>query len=159
MTQLAHEPPRRAVILRGIPGAGKSTLAAELARESGLAREACVFSTDRLFDELHGGEFSALLLNRLHQINLTRFIHAAARHMPLIVCDNTNTEPWEYSAYEAAARAMGYAIEVRVVGAPWNQAEVELCATRNLRRVPAEIVRAMAARLVESLQQTNSHAR
>ena len=37
-----------------------------------------------------------------------RFIEAMARRQPLVICDNTNTEHWEYSAYAAAAKALGY---------------------------------------------------
>lgn len=144
---------KTALILRGIPGAGKSTLASQRALACGLAMEDCVFNTDRLFDELNHGVFAPALLSHFHQVNLTRFIQAAARSVPLIVCDNTNTVHWEYMAYEAAARALGYRVEVCVVGDPGDPAQVEQCVTRNVRGVPADKVREMAQRLVLSLAQ------
>ena len=144
---------KTALILRGIPGAGKSTLARLRALACGLAAQDCVFNTDLLFDEFNAGVFSLGLLSQLHQVNLTRFIQAAARSMPLIVCDNTNTVQWEYMAYEAAARALGYQVEVCVVGNPGDPEQVAQCITRNVRGVPANRVRDMAQRLVLSLAQ------
>lgn len=55
-----------AVVLRGIPGAGKTTLAHELARAHGLDPAHCVFSTDDRFDEFNGGVLDAPLLPRMH---------------------------------------------------------------------------------------------
>ena len=144
---------KTALILRGIPGAGKSTLARQRAVACGLAVEDCVFNTDGLFDELNHGVFAPGLLSHFHQLNLTRFIQAAARSVPLIVCDNTNTVHWEYIAYEAAARALGYRVEVCVVGDLGDPAQVEQCVTRHVRGVPADRVREMAQRLVQSLAQ------
>ena len=153
MTMEGTAPKPRAVVLRGIPGAGKSAVATGLAQMAGIPRSQCVFSTDQLFDECNAGVFEPQLLGRLHQLNLTRFIDAAARGTPLLVCDNTNIEPWQYSAYVAAARALGYAVEIRLVGRPWDPAEVEQCAMRNVHGVPADMVRTMATRLAATLQE------
>lgn len=141
----------RCVVLRGLPGSGKSTRARALARAAGLDAAACVFSTDDRFDELNGGVFDPALLQRMHQVNLARFIEALAAGVALVVCDNTNTEPWEYAAYVAAARALGYVVDIELVGDPADEAAVEHCALHNRRGVPAERVRAMAQRLRNSL--------
>lgn len=143
----AAPPPGRCVVLRGIPGAGKSTLARELARAAGLDPAVCVFSTDDRFDEFNAGVFDPALLPRLHQVNLARFIEALHAGVPLVVCDNTNIEPWEFAAYVAAARALRYEVEVQTVGDPADEAEVERCALHNRRGVPAERVWSMARRL------------
>lgn len=141
------EPCGRCVILRGVPGAGKSTLARELAACQGLDAAQCVFSTDDRFDELNGGVFDPALLSRMHQLNLTRFIEAMQRGVPLVVCDNTNIEPWEYAPYVAAAQALGYSVEVRLVGDPGDETELAACAKRNPRGLSAERIEIMAAKL------------
>ncbi len=144
---------RRAVILRGVPGSGKSTRAAQLAREAGLAPRDCVFNADAVAEELVAQGETLPFRPRCHQIVLTRFIAAAAQGVPLLVSDNTNIENWEFMAYEAAARAMGYAVEQQVVGEPCNPDAVEAYANRNQHAVPADVVRDMARRLCASLAQ------
>lgn len=138
---------RECIILRGIPGSGKSTLAHELARGAGLDPAAAVFSTDDRFTELNDGAFDPSLLARMHQVNLASFIAALERREPLVVCDNTNIEPWNYTAYEAAARALGYRVTVRIVGDAADDAFVQACIARNRRGVPEDRIRDMARRL------------
>lgn len=140
------------LVLRGIPGAGKSTLARELARSRGLSPADCVFSTDDRFDDLAGGIFDPQMLPRMHQLNLTAFIRALHAKTPFVVSDNTNIEPWEFAAYAAAAEASGYEVSVRVVGNIWDDAWVADRARHNARGVPADRVLDMAARLRQSLK-------
>lgn len=141
----------RCVILRGIPGAGKSKAAGALAASAGLPREACVFSTDDRFDEFNGGMFDPALLPRMHQLNLAACIQAMHAGRPLVVCDNTNVEAWEFAAYVAAALALGYTVDEQVIGRIWDDDWVAGRARDNPRAVPPERVLDMAGRLRASL--------
>lgn len=80
-------------------------------------------------------------------MNLIRFIGALRQRLPLVVCDNTNIEPWEYAAYIAAAEALGYRVELRCVSYASDEAFVAQCAARNRHGVPAERLIDMARRL------------
>lgn len=142
--------PGRCVILRGLPGSGKSSRALALAAEAGLKPADCVFSTDDQFMLHSAGVYEPGLLTQMHQFNLAAFIDALGRGSPLVVCDNTNCEPWEYAAYTAAAHALRYVVTVELLGDPDDELHVEACAARNLHGVSLARVREMACRLSAS---------
>lgn len=142
--------PGRCVILRGLPGSGKSTRARALAVEAGLDPTDCVFSSDDQFSLYNGGVYEPALLSQMHQFNLAAFVDALGRGSPLVVCDNTNCEPWEYAAYAAVARALGYVVTVELLGDPDDERHVESCAARNVHGVSLARVRDMARRLSAS---------
>ncbi|QDE33239.1 AAA family ATPase [Shewanella polaris] len=134
--------------MRGLPGSGKShwvehyidSLGADLSIH---IRQHGYFSTDFYF--FHQGEyrFNPQKLPRYHQANLTAFIVALARSEPVVICDNTNVAKWEFMAYEAAARALGYQVRVVLVGQPKNAEHQQLCALRNQHQVPLEHIQKM----------------
>jgi NEDD4-binding protein 2 len=126
------------IIMRGLPGSGKSTRAAELAGTTGL-----IFSTDEFFLRDGHYEFDRFRLKEAHQWNQQRVENAAANGVPLIVVDNTNVTQWEMAPYIRIAQTHGYAVRFKYPQTPWQFDPQEL-ARRNTHGVPYEaIVRAM----------------
>jgi len=96
----------RIVIMRGIPGSGKSETAKFLARRNSAT--GTVISADLYFDKHHGGHFQPSSLGAAHascreefSLALQRFsedIDGASGKGQIIV-DNTNSQYWEYQWY------------------------------------------------------------
>ena len=131
----------KVIIMRGLPGSGKSTYLNE------KEPTAVVCSADDFFVTDEGVYlFDPKKLPQAHQACMRKFLDATAARMPLIAVDNTNISLWECSPYVSVAEALGYAVEVIRV-----DADPEICAARNTHNVPIEAVRRMAARFEKSL--------
>ncbi|EGZ06704.1 hypothetical protein PHYSODRAFT_439851, partial [Phytophthora sojae] len=109
------------VILRGIPGSGKSTLGREIGaicRERGAAFTAC--SADFFFETSRGYVFDVKKLGAAHSKckgDFTRAVHGDTPrnqgggkqrrpHQHVVLVDNTSTQRWEYEPYEEIARSI-----------------------------------------------------
>ena len=139
-----------AIIMRGLPGSGKSYWVEQylksLPLESAFAvKQRGYFSTDSLFYINGEYHFNKNKLSQYHQLNLTGFIQALANREPTVICDNTNLARWEYAAYEAAARALGYQVRHVLIGEPTNVQHQQLCAKRNQHGLDFNQIKRMAA--------------
>ncbi|MBW3533261.1 ATP-binding protein [Shewanella sp. NKUCC06_TVS] len=138
-----------AIIMRGLPGSGKSHWVEAYILSLPLEKAICVrqrgvFSTDSFFYHEDEYRFDAKKLPEFHQCNLTGFIQALSSSEPVVICDNTNLCHWEYMAYEAAAKALGYQVRIVLVGEPSSLAHQQECATRNRHGVPLAQIQRMA---------------
>lgn len=127
-----------AMIMRGIPGSGKSTLVEKLKQEHNPK----VHSTDSY--HLQNGKyvFQPSRLGEFHKRNQQAFKESLQAGEPLVVCDNTNLRHWEYEPYLKAARQAGYRTLVVLV-----KSDPEQAAGRNLHGVSAEKVHEMYQRM------------
>lgn len=136
----------KAVILRGLPGSGKSHLAEHYfqALHGSYARQQVIFSTDRFFYQNGEYCFQPEYLAEYHARNLSDFIRGLADAVPLVICDNTNICHWEYLAYQTAAEALGYEVSIEVVGEPKDPQHQQLCYERNQHGLSLPAIQQMA---------------
>jgi NEDD4-binding protein 2 len=129
------------IILRGLPGSGKSTVARGLKSEQ---LDATICSADNyMVDETGMYQFDPSRLSFCHQACLAAAKEAMSANQSLVVIDNTNTQKWEMRPYINAAKSAGYAVEIWEVG---NRVDCDVYAQRNTHQVPVETIRKMAER-------------
>lgn len=102
---------KQVVILRGLPGSGKSDLAWMLWKTMG----ATVCSADYYFYDGDEYVFDATKLGDAHAKCKEDFIHAIQNDEDVIVVDNTNTQQKEFEWYELTATHHGYTIRHLIV--------------------------------------------
>lgn len=135
------------VIIRGLPGSGKSYLArniAHLADEEDAAQ--FVFSTDDFF--MKKGriyDFDPMKLSDAHAFNQQQVSKAVKDGISPIIIDNTNTQCWEMRPYVILAVQYGYFIEVLEPNTRWAFNVNELT-KRNVHNVPRQSIQRMMER-------------
>lgn len=133
----------KVVIMRGIPGSGKSTY---VARNFPLAT---VCSADHFFLDKEGNyKFDPKRIGEAHLSCQKKF----ARNLMLgyclddedkvLVVDNTNTSLWEMAFYIGLCNVYGIPFEIHRMNTP-----ADVCAERNVHGVPPDKVHLMAKRM------------
>ncbi len=127
------------IILRGLPGSGKSTMAKMLSCDGIIP----IVSADNFF--YHKGQylFDRDRLGDAHLQCLNDFNHCLNFGYQVIV-DNTNTTKKEYQKYIDYAKAKGYSTTILTVETDLTDEEL---AKRNVHGVPVETIRRMRERM------------
>ena len=125
---------KQAIVLRGLPGSGKSTVAHKLG--------GTVVSADDLFETPEGYKFDPARIGEAHNACFRSFVETVQAGHPTVVVDNTATMVAELAPYMLAAAAYGYQVKVLEV-----RCSVETALERNIHEVPEQAVRAMAEAL------------
>lgn len=123
-------------LLRGLPGAGKSTLAKSICsgKESALH-----FEADQYFTSPGGTyNFDPVKIKQAHEYCKQSTLHAMVDGVKDIVVSNTFTQGWEMEAYYKMAEDQGYDVFSIVVE---NRHGGE-----NIHSVPKETIKRMADR-------------
>ena len=97
------------IINRGIPASGKSTFTKEIVNtfeKNGLSAISC--STDNFFMIDGKYHFDASKLRKYHIKNQELFKSSLQNNLDLVICDNTNIEPWEAKPYYEMAKEYKY---------------------------------------------------
>lgn len=135
------------IILRGIPGAGKSTYVKKLTEQHNTVD---VVSADHYFTNAFTGayDFRADKLGEAH----TQCFRMALHHVEMlkeynvlsgaVIVDNTNIEAWEIAPYVMLANAYNLPHRIVTINCPFF-----LAAERNVHGVPLDTVRRMAERI------------
>lgn len=105
------------LILRGLPGSGKSTLSRILL---GQSRDGIVFSTDDYFHQQDGYTYDAAHLGDAHDWNQRRAKQAMEQGRSPVIIDNTNTQAWEMKPYVEVALEKGYKVEFHEPDTWWK---------------------------------------
>ena len=135
------------IVMRGIPGAGKSTKAKELKGNGEI------FSTDdRIEAQGDYNEFFASMiasknfepLSKMHSLNFDMAKQAMSNGVSPVIVDNTNIKANEPKNYVEAALNMGYADDnIKFVDVGTGGLSAEELADRNTHGVPLDKIKAM----------------
>ena len=139
------------ILMRGLPGSGKSTKAEELAGEHGQ-----VFSTDDYFclNKDQEYRFDGNLLGKAHQWNQRRSYEAVKAGIPVIVIDNTNTtirEMKSYATHIELAQRMGYEVRIEEPKTEWAW-DVEELFKKGTHNIPKKHLHKMLHRYVRDVK-------
>lgn len=126
----------KVTILRGIPGAGKSTYIAKNLNDN------LIMSADLYFMKEGRYVFDRSKLGEAHASCLRAFLVWIQAGVDGIVVDNTNITGLEIAPYAALALAYGYELEIVTLKVDFLTAH-----SRNVHGVPLASVRRMAERL------------
>ncbi len=132
---------RQVIVMRGLPGSGKSTFAAK------MFPEAIVCSSDEYFMIEGKYCFDPSKLGLAHQDCWKEFNFALFMDKPLVVVDNTCITAAETAPYVLPAECYGYEVQIITI---W--VDPELAASRNIHGVPVETVLSMAEQLAEETE-------
>ena len=101
---------RNLILLRGVPGAGKSTVAKL------FGHEPCHYEADMFFiDHRNVYQFDASKLKDAHNWCRHKTMDAMKAGHPTVIVSNTFTQEWEMEAYYLLAEELGYNVFSLVV--------------------------------------------
>lgn len=118
------------LLIRGLPGSGKSTMAKDYAKAGYVHCEA-----DQYFEVNGQYRFDASKLSAAHADCLQRAISAMDSGRPVVVA-NTFTRRWEMEPYLKAAKVRGVNVRIVEASGTWP----------NVHGVPEDAVERMRAR-------------
>tara|TARA_R110000822_G_scaffold88608_13_gene205231 strand:- start:55 stop:513 length:459 start_codon:yes stop_codon:yes gene_type:complete len=146
---------KKLVMMRGIPGSGKSTKAQEIAckyLENG-GRSVAICSTDDYHMEHGKYVFKPKLLGEFHVKNQIRASGYMDKCIELIIVDNTNIKRKDMTVYINNGQLCGYEVKEVIVGedslmsdptSPIFTSYIDSCAERNTHGVPRDVIDRMA---------------
>ncbi len=112
--------PRKIVyLMRGLPSSGKSTLARELAGETGVVCETDQFFYTQVGESAKTYDYVAERLDEARAWNLERFRDALKSGASPIVIDRGNGLNRETHVFAQLAREYSYEVELREPDSPW----------------------------------------
>jgi len=143
------------ILMRGIPGGGKSTIAREMAREAFSlgVKSVAICSTDDYHMENGEYVFKPKMLGDFHVRNQMRVYGHCNNGVECVIVDNTNIKRKDMQVYINNAKSCGYQIEEVIVGedelmsdptSPIFTSYIDSCALRQTHGVPKDVIDRMA---------------
>jgi len=135
-----------AVIMRGVPGSGKSMVTVilkKLYNTKPFSSNIAIHSTDNFFMINGHYAWNRKELFKAHEWNKAEFDKSVKAGVPCVICDNTNLTLKEYSPYVAMAKVEGYTL-VAIVFEP---RAIETHCSRNVHNIPKEHIEYMIKKL------------
>lgn len=142
-------PTQELIVMRGIPGAGKSTKAKTLVGKGKIHSTDDIIEASGDYREffakmIASGDFSPL--SKMHSKNLNDAKTSMKAGITPVIIDNTNIKQNESKAYVVAALEMGFADNnIKFVDIGTAGLEAEVLASRNQHGVPLDKIKAMIA--------------
>ncbi|KAL1789402.1 NEDD4-binding protein 2 isoform X1 [Sigmodon hispidus] len=127
------------VLLRGLPGSGKSFLARTLQEDN---PSGVILSTDDYFYINGQYQFDVKYLGEAHEWNQNRAKEAFEKKVSPVIIDNTNLQAWEMKPYVALSQKHKYKVLFREPDTWWKFKPKEL-ARRNIHGVSKEKIARM----------------
>lgn len=142
---------KQLILIRGLPGSGKSTTAKTLAGNLGQ-----VFSTDDFFclNDEREYRFDGNKLHQAHKWNQRRSLDAMKAGIPIVVIDNTNTtirELRSYLQHIELARQLGYSVSIVEPETSWRF-DIKDLVELNSHGVPEAAIQRMLNRYVKDVK-------
>lgn len=135
------------VIMRGLPGSGKSFLAKKILETTvGIQYyRDCIYSADDFFMQNNVYVYNPSKISDAHSFCQNRAFNAMRSGVAPVIIDNTNTQIWEMKPYAQVAMQYGYIIEILEPTTSWAFSDKEL-ARRNTHGVPRVKLKEMLER-------------
>ncbi|NWS14586.1 N4BP2 protein, partial [Pachyramphus minor] len=130
------------VLLRGVPGSGKSYLARNLLEDN---PGGIILSTDDYFNKHGQYHYDPSCLGEAHDWNRKRAKEAFEVGISPIIIDNTNIQAWEMKPYVTLAQQFKYKVVFREPDTWWKFKPKEL-ERRNIHGVSKEKIKRMLER-------------
>lgn len=127
------------VLMRGLPGSGKTTLAQK------ICGNGVILSADHFFFQGGKYNFDKSRLSEAHEWNKTRAKKFIQEGRSPIIIDNTNVEMWEMMPYVALALRANYHVCVLEPDTPWKFSARQL-AEKNIHGVRRRTIDSMLER-------------
>lgn len=140
------------IVMRGLPGSGKSTYIREHfpgatpAPLAPLDWDIVVVSGDHFFTNWSTGGylFEPSKIGEAHAQAMLHALRAMTRKVKTIISDNTHTRKWEWAVLAELAKTMGY--DVHFIDLFDGGCSDEELVRRNTHEVPLEIIQAQRER-------------
>lgn len=144
-------PKKIAIIMRAIPGSGKSTMA-KMIRDAviGVGLKSSIHSSDENF--MINGKycFDQSKLGYYHKLNLYNFTQALASD-DVVISDNTNIKRRDYMLYVNAAKSAGF----KVIAVSFAPGAATMHHSRNVHSVPLDVIERMKAAFTPTTDQVD----
>jgi len=142
-----NRPDQELIIMRGIPGSGKSTKAKELVGSGAIHSTDDVIETmgdyNKFFNNMVANkDFSPL--SKAHNTNFQNAVTSMKNGVTPVIIDNTNIRPAEAKNYVEAALNLGYSDDnIKFVEIGTGGLSAEELAQRNTHGVPLDKIKSM----------------
>ena len=129
------------IIIRGLPGAGKTTFGRFLSESIPGARQ---IEADQFFEITGPYRFDPKRIHDAHEWCRSETYFSMSKEVPVIIVSNTFTRNWEMAPYITLAQRFDYTYTVLTVES--GMQSVNALAQRNIHGVPVETITAMEGR-------------